>query len=151
MPIANDSGGAGLGRTNYVGVAGVGASSGVGPAGWQGIYCNRSQTTIGQITDGTSHTLMFGEALGGLQAEERLYSFSWMGCGAVTSMGGMDANGVWSPLGGRWYDFGSAHPGMAQFCYADGSVRAIPVQVDIYVFILLSGIADGDLIDASFE
>lgn len=63
----------------------------------------------------------------------------------------MDKDGFWPPLGGRWYDFGSAHPGIAQFCYADGSVRAIPVQVDIYVFILLSGIADGEPVDASFD
>jgi hypothetical protein len=152
VPIANDSGGAGLGRTNYVGVAGLGGTSGRSTVGWQGIYYNRSQTTIAQITDGTSHTLMFGEALGGLQEDGgRPHSFSWMGCGAVPSMGGMDSKGVWSALAGRWYDFGSAHPDVVQFAYADGSVQAVPVQVDIYVFILLSGIADGELVDADFN
>ena len=113
----------GMGRTNYVGVQGF--------IGWermsppfdtrekhQGILSNRSSVTIEQITamDGTSNTLLFGEALGGTEREQ-LYSIAWM-CGGLPTAFGL-------PRDGGWFAFGSRHPGVVQFARADGSVGGI--------------------------
>jgi prepilin-type N-terminal cleavage/methylation domain-containing protein/prepilin-type processing-associated H-X9-DG protein len=118
-----------LGRTNYVGVAGA-AGRGKNPfwSRYEGLLTNRSQNRLTDISDGTSNTLMFGEAMGGLgtgvQAPDTPdgflhYSISWMGGGSVRTRWGMD------PVNPRQESFSSAHPGVVQFCFADGSVRPL--------------------------
>lgn len=129
-----------LGRTNYFGVAGMygrGSNTSLpgtlaGIARFEGIFTNRSQTSIDQITsaDGTSHTLMFGEGTGGSHdggAEKpdskapMQYAASWMGMGALPTGGGLAQHGGPS----FWYQFSSAHEGVVNFCFADGAVRAL--------------------------
>ncbi|MBN2473614.1 MAG: DUF1559 domain-containing protein [Pirellulales bacterium] len=149
----NSAGGDQLGRTNYVGVAGqmgeIGPDSHNNASAynrWKGIYLNRSQTQPRQNAgDGASHTLMIGEALGGLHplnpakpqgAKRRKYSFSWMGCGALPT--------GWGLGGGEYYRFSSRHPGVVQFAFADGSVHAISVKIPFPVYRDLSGMADGN-------
>jgi type II secretory pathway pseudopilin PulG len=55
-----------LAKTNYMGVAGCGAGTHPFYSQFQGIYTNRSQHTLGQLTvlDGTSNTLLYGELAG---------------------------------------------------------------------------------------
>jgi hypothetical protein len=42
--------------------------------------------------------------------------------------------------------FGSYHPGICQFCMADGSVRPLPVTIDLRVLGLLAQRNDGEII-----
>jgi len=155
--VSNGAGGDRFGRTNYVGVSGwmgyVGCSY---YDKYVGIFPNRSRTQIRQIADGTSHTLMFGEAVGGLQLSDsnnphsglqRLYSFSWMGCGALPTRYALyplpELN--WSTGEKPYKVFSSQHPGLVQFCFADGSVDALSTdegELPKEVLYDLSGIKD---------
>jgi prepilin-type N-terminal cleavage/methylation domain-containing protein len=128
-----------LGRTNY---AGVNGSSGIGVNAFinqfMGILCNRSDNTLGQIAvqDGTSNTLMFGEALMSNdprfgQPKIRHYEGCWFGIGSGGTYPGL-ACGAAQGVGGAttpgeppWYCFSSRHPATVQFCFGDGSVRGV--------------------------
>jgi prepilin-type processing-associated H-X9-DG protein len=164
--------GATLGRTNYVGVSGA-AGNGTNPfwSRYEGIFTDRSQTRLTDILDGTSNTLMFGEAMGGfdrvLQPQGLVedtpdgllhYSMSWMGVGAILTCYGMD------PVNSHLQSFSSAHPGVVQFCFADGSVRPLkhgntgsysspfgstPQSSPWWVLQELAGMRDGDSRDRS--
>ena len=77
-----------LGRTNYLGVGGgYGKVDPDDPihqpwTPFAGIYYNNSKTRMAEITDGTSNTLAFGEALGGIHIDgTRDMELSWMGAG----------------------------------------------------------------------
>ena len=181
MPVIPPPKDANLGRTNYVGVAGA-AGHGTIPfwSRYEGIFTNRSQTRLTDISDGTSNTLMYGEATGGLGTIEIYnweagapapsdtpdgllhYSLSWMGVGSMRTCWGMD------PVNPKHASFSSAHPGVVQFCFADGSVRPLkhgntawrsnttaagiistPAESPWWVFQELAGMRDGGLRDPS--
>jgi prepilin-type N-terminal cleavage/methylation domain-containing protein len=112
------------GRTNYVGCGGM-----FGDAfKYAGIYFANSKTTIVGITDGTSNTIAFGETLGGPETGARTYALSWMGAGSLPTYWGLPTPQPTAtpPVpGGDWYTFGSKHPGVVLFGYADGSVRPV--------------------------
>jgi prepilin-type N-terminal cleavage/methylation domain-containing protein/prepilin-type processing-associated H-X9-DG protein len=163
-----------LGRTNYVGVAGLtGRGTNSTWSRYQGLFTNRSRNRLGRIADGASNTLLFGETLGGPwtvehygvpgQPGQRVVFLTWMGAGAFPTLGGLrqgDHDG---------YDFGSRHAGVVHFCFADGSVRplrpgntyleffnttqslAAPDQLpnDWWVYQELAGMSDGGTRDAS--
>ncbi|HMP02227.1 MAG TPA: DUF1559 domain-containing protein [Gemmatales bacterium] len=138
------------GVTNYIGVSGAmgrGNSTSAGayiPVGltagwglWEGVMVNRGQGTLNQLTnlDGTSNTLMLGEAIGGigyypnpayvLTAAEQVASaprqvrYSWMGTGAAGVVLGMPQ------LAPTAFHASSRHPAVVQFCAADGAVRGV--------------------------
>jgi prepilin-type N-terminal cleavage/methylation domain-containing protein len=147
-----------LGRTNYVGVAGT-AARGSHPVytRYEGVFTNRSQNSLHGIPDGTIHTLLFGEVTLGVQNGVQRTAASWMSpaC-ARTHMGLLPNN---PNVGG--YD--SMHPGIVQFCFADGSVRGLkhgssywngtgpfpPESSDWWVFQELAGMRDGGSRDTS--
>ncbi len=125
-----------LGRTNYLGVAGMagrGSKTQVekAPPGltyglYEGVFYNRSDTTLGQLAvqDGSSNTLMFGEALGGMEMKEgempqRLSSFSYL-CGALPTYHGLPPAGQ-----GPWHSFSSRHTRAVNFARGDGSVISV--------------------------
>ncbi len=133
-----------LGRTNYTGVAGAAGDSDSPNfySTWEGILCNRSQNTLGQLAvqDGTSNTLMFGEGLGGPGTGVRLHSWSWFGVGTMGTAYGLgrsnvqnvvdDVPAVGTPptpdwYGAHWYRFSSRHAAGVQFCFGDCSVRTL--------------------------
>jgi hypothetical protein len=120
-----------LGRTNYVGVAGM-FGRGTDPltSPYEGLFTNRSQNSLARVPDGTSYTLLFGEALGGVQDGVRLYDSSWMGHGVSSTARGLhaDHNSSHQP-------FDSMHPGIVQFCLADGHVRGLKKGVAYWDFI----------------
>jgi prepilin-type N-terminal cleavage/methylation domain-containing protein/prepilin-type processing-associated H-X9-DG protein len=127
------------GRTNYTGVAGANGknasksdpnSGGVDLSKYEGIFTNRSTTSLGTIPDGTSNTLMFGEGIGGTaeNGKARDFAWSWMGVGCVATKFGLGQAGP--PYGNglpgtSWSNFSSRHPGGVNFCFADGSVRML--------------------------
>jgi prepilin-type N-terminal cleavage/methylation domain-containing protein len=147
----NGGGGDNLGRSNYVGVPG---SFGSLPSnGWdqfKGCIWNRSRVNIAEFIDGTSNTLMFGEYAGGWGNDAglgltnaHLYSASWAGTGFMPVAWGV------SPLSqnpkGRpeWYQFGSLHPGVVQFCLGDGAVRSVSHTAANLDYRYWSGTQDG--------
>ncbi len=112
-----------LGRTNYFGCAGL-AGRGTSQywSKYEGIFTNRSKTSLGRIPDGTSHTLLLGEAMGGRDNGQHMFVASWFGAGIEPTWGGLPRDGqdpVSPPV------FESKHPGIVQFCFADGSVRSL--------------------------
>jgi hypothetical protein len=140
----------GVGRTNYVGVTGGCGIIGNSWDQWAGVFLNRAQNTLGQITaaDGTSNTLMFGEALGGSRRANGLdTSFAWMGVGVLGVSGGIpaDIGTDTSPM----RKFSSLHPGGVQFCMGDGAVRTIRRDPPAAIIRPLSGIKDGVLVDST--
>lgn len=133
-----------LARTNYLGVAGAGKGTGSWWAQWEGVFTNRSTTKLNQIPDGTSNTLLYGESVGQADYVDRQYianavDISWFGGGALPTAWGLDKGSD-----AYWYQFSSYHPRGVHFALADGSVRLIPFEVDPFVLMQLSGIADGN-------
>ncbi|MCI0361317.1 MAG: DUF1559 domain-containing protein [Planctomycetaceae bacterium] len=134
-------GGLTVGRTNYLGVGGYLSNlkdTASPPANWdhlKGIFGIRTMHNMASVLDGTSNVLMFGEAIGGRVGPRRFFGFSWIGCGfQVTGFG----------LTSKTYEkFSSEHPGIVQFCLADGSVRNINTNIDFTTYVRFSSMADG--------
>jgi prepilin-type N-terminal cleavage/methylation domain-containing protein/prepilin-type processing-associated H-X9-DG protein len=112
-----------LGRTNYTGCAGLaGRGTSLSWARYEGIFTNRSENSLSRIPDGTSNTLLLGEIDGGREDGRRMYLPSWMRAGVTPTWSGLPRDGqdpVVPPI------FDSRHPGVVQFCFADGSVRPL--------------------------
>jgi prepilin-type N-terminal cleavage/methylation domain-containing protein len=81
-----------FGRSNYAGCAGL-AGRGTSQywSKYEGIFTNRSRTTVVQIRDGTSNTLFLGETVGGHQNGQRMYLPTWMGRGVQPTWSGLPA------------------------------------------------------------
>jgi prepilin-type N-terminal cleavage/methylation domain-containing protein/prepilin-type processing-associated H-X9-DG protein len=149
-----DPEGALLALTDYLGCAGEwGDISGDAflESRHRGIFTNRSKTRIADIKDGASKTLLFGEEYGdpynyntGL-VEEYCYGYSWMGCGGMdtTQQGPGTGQGL---TDGVWSAFGSKHPGLVNFCFADGSVHQLQKEISPDVLSALAGMADSDAV-----
>jgi hypothetical protein len=146
MAYFDDDSTSALGLTHYVGSAGY---FGVINIPYfdrcRGVFTNRSRVSIPMITDGSSKTLLFGEAFGNLQYDQTFshltgtalaYGNSWMGCGALPVCFGLGD--------GTWYQFSSLHPGIVPFCYCDGSVHFLPKDTSIDVLQALGGINEGE-------
>jgi prepilin-type N-terminal cleavage/methylation domain-containing protein/prepilin-type processing-associated H-X9-DG protein len=164
-----------IAKTNYAGVAGTfGANA---PAGlnintaaplraaidYEGVMANRSRNQIATIADGASNTLMFGEGRGGRGAGSLNFAWSWMGIGGVPTFRGLA--GANTPSGEspsfQHIRFSSQHPGVANFAFGDGAVRAIKIgscwdasdasrnniKSDWSLFQAMAGKADGQSID----
>ncbi|MCO6455031.1 MAG: DUF1559 domain-containing protein [Pirellulaceae bacterium] len=141
-------GGDTIGRSNYLGCAG-----GLGniPGGWlfyEGIFGNRTKNGFQHVLDGTSSTLFFGEAIGGYRRSGakwvRDYSHCWIGSGVMPVAWGLATNGN----KGGWYQYDSEHPGVVQFCFADGSVHGVSRSVDATTFRHLGAMKDGFVVDS---
>jgi prepilin-type N-terminal cleavage/methylation domain-containing protein len=146
-----------IGRTNYAGVGGSGLGTNPRFSMWQGIYTNRKQLALSQIADGTSNTLMYGEACG--QTYRSTAGFGdlcWFGVGALPTTGGLGQGHE-----AQVTQFSSFHAGIVQFCFADGSVRSLrigatanapptfPPTGDWLVLQQLAGVQDGSSPDTS--
>jgi prepilin-type N-terminal cleavage/methylation domain-containing protein/prepilin-type processing-associated H-X9-DG protein len=145
-----------LGRSNYVGVMGPQGNVPPGDLGhsqwalFTGIYYANSRTKMTDITDGTSNTLAFGEALGGLHINgSRDMELSWMGAGCLATKYGLAP--IYGPQNNDYISlqFQSKHPGVVNFAFADGSVRGISQTADANVFLCASGMADGQVYNPS--
>lgn len=127
------------GPSSYVGCAG-----GMGGLtnSWEyrkGIFSSRSKNNFRDVTDGTSNTLLFGEATAGPD-----FQHSWMASGFMPDAWGFSQA---APFDGNWYQFGSQHVGIVQFALADGSCRSISKNIDFgNVFRWLSAMGDGRVV-----
>jgi prepilin-type N-terminal cleavage/methylation domain-containing protein len=126
-----------LGPTNYLGVAGAMGDLEI-PfyAADKGIFGSRTKFRFRDVTDGTSNTLMFGEATGSAE-----FNFSWISCGIMPEAYGLSNTSVQN-----WYQFESFHTGMIQFALADGAVRAISKNINKDTFRRLTAMQDGQVV-----
>lgn len=136
----------GLGVTNYLAVSGYFGQINR-HASWnqlRGIFGQRSKTNMRDITDGTSNTLMIGEATGDMKSTTTTppnnLNFRWINTPAMVTAWGLDPNGT-NP-----YRFSSLHTGVVQFALADGSVRALSVNLDSTLYQNLAGMGDGKVL-----
>jgi len=168
-----------LGAANYIGNAGyLGTGQGLpdpmGPGmpnaanprgvGWPvevtaaqliGPYYMNSKTTFGDIQDGTSNTIAFGETLAGndARAGARDFRLSWMGAGSMPTRYGiynrppLPTDGSPGYFAGRWYNFSSKHAAVINFGYCDGSVHSIRRGCDYGTWLLAGGMADGQVVN----
>lgn len=133
-----------LGRTNYLGVAGgMGHIPDNSWDRWKGAFYNRSQTRLAEFIDGTSRTLLFGETTGEHTTSDGSVedSHTWIGCGALPAAWGF----VEARHDREFYHYSSEHPGIVQFCLADGAVRGVRTDLHRWDLIHWSGIADSRL------
>jgi prepilin-type N-terminal cleavage/methylation domain-containing protein len=113
-------------------------------------FGENSDTTHGQITDGTSNTFMIGESTVEVANGE---ANCWGYRGWV--MTGVDPNGginVWDVPTGKtaakgilnsWGQAGSMHPGGCLFAYCDGSVRYLNERTPSTILLQISRKSDG--------
>jgi prepilin-type N-terminal cleavage/methylation domain-containing protein len=122
------------GLTNYVPCAGTAGHWAPGTvintitqfyAAREGIFVDEIPVTFGTITDGTSNTLLFGEYVGAFQNGTngpRIRVMSWMGAGGFPTYWSIVD---FSDTTDARFSFGSMHPAVINFAYADGSVHAL--------------------------
>ncbi|MBA4107598.1 MAG: hypothetical protein C0485_17820 [Pirellula sp.] len=162
-----------LGITHYLGVTGVWGSTGQGiqyPAGSGkttddvliGPFTVRSKTRLGQVSDGTSKTMLFGEAPGNsgvnIPDEFNAGTFTgftqanaWAGWGTLPTAMGLNVskeNKNGAMFDTKWSYYGALHSGdVVQFAFVDGSARPLNKNIDDSLFQSLSTIRGEELID----
>jgi prepilin-type N-terminal cleavage/methylation domain-containing protein/prepilin-type processing-associated H-X9-DG protein len=110
---------------------------------YKGIYYNNSKTKVGDVTDGTSNTIAFGETLAGpppSSGTPRDWLVCWAGAGAFPGAWGL------SPIQAfpnEFVNYSSKHPAVVNFAFADGSVHAVSTTIQQPTFWALTGMADG--------
>ncbi len=126
-----------------------------------GLLFLNSQVRYGEIYDGSSHTILIGEML------PYADSLGWASGTRATlrntgtlinAVNALHARGEWrllpeppeaaDPL---WVGgFGSHHPGGAQFCFGDGSVRFLSEAIDPELYQNLGHRADGAMMGRDY-
>lgn len=111
-----------------------------------------SRNTMASVTDGTSNTMLYGEKSAEAGHYNTVGEIEWWevdgqffpGFSTMRSWGkyGLMADNAsvekWTYRAG----FGSAHPAVANFCAVDGSVKAIPMEINALNFYYFGSRAD---------
>jgi hypothetical protein len=137
------------GRSTYVGVSG---GYGEAPSGkkWAGIFRNRKQVGLNQITDGASNTLLYGEHHGGRVGTivvETGVPNAYMGINWMGALGWPVMNGLSTSPESSYNRFNSFHESTVHFARADASVHALSVDIELRSLLRLAGMADGEVLD----
>jgi len=117
------------------------------PAG-SGIYWAwGSDVGINMVTDGTSNTFMAGE-----QIRKITRWNAWVGANAAIGSTAVRLNYKVVPANVEdWphqYTFRSNHPGGANFCMADGSVKFIKTTINFNIYQALSTRGNGEIVSS---
>jgi prepilin-type N-terminal cleavage/methylation domain-containing protein len=140
-----------LGRVNYLGVSGCGTGQAPSLQPYEGVFGCRSKVTLANVTaaDGAAQTLFIGEQSGitdGSGSFSPTVDFNYVGGGCAPTFWGLSSAGA----GAAWFQFSSAHTGIVQFAFGDGSVRALRTgqtatlgSADWYLLQQLAGYKDG--------
>ena len=149
--------------TNYLGCAGrfsntaanVGFTTAAQVAAvdsYKGVFRVNEASKIGEISDGTSNTIAFGEVTGGwtdgFKPTGRLTSFSWSSNALPISRMtfSITAGTPYNNAEKNWLRFSSMHTGLANFALADGSVKSFSTGTDNNIYLSLGGKQDGQVI-----
>jgi prepilin-type N-terminal cleavage/methylation domain-containing protein/prepilin-type processing-associated H-X9-DG protein len=114
----------------------------------RGVLILEKHVSLAQIVDGTSHTLLIGEAPEGIHS-------LWMSVRNVFDQSGLiNAPATYAPQY-VFFDYGqelsSYHPGGAQGLFADGSVRFLDERLDGPTLAALCSRDGGELVDLTFD
>ena len=118
-----------------------------------GVFFMNSRITLGSITDGPSNTLLFGERsrqnLPATTSSEALGGWAWANSYAQEDNTMNTSEPMAGVLMHDLNQFGSQHSGgaIANFAFADGSVRAISKEISIVNYQRLSARNDGTVVD----
>ena len=156
------------GTTHYLAVSGVYGEIGVPKFdAFVGVFSARSRTRIGQILDGTSNTLLFGEGPGTIGTAIRneftreidsgyLHAFNWAGAATAPVSNGLkasDNNGTPNEearYDAHWAFYGSLHPAdVVHFCFADGAVQPLQKSIEKEVLYALASMKAADNVQAA--
>ena len=146
------------------------------PQSEDGVFFTRSRVRMAMITDGASHTLLFGERSHedteydrlSLELDPSYYPLASWGawCSASHEFGSQadvllgsivpinyrvspeSGAANWDPIDFRLCAFGSGHPGGANFALADGSARFIAEDISLEQLQALSTRAGSEVADA---
>jgi prepilin-type N-terminal cleavage/methylation domain-containing protein/prepilin-type processing-associated H-X9-DG protein len=163
------------GLADYAACAGNGNENGVNASGVfvlatstiaNNVLTNwKGSVTLGAITDGTSNTFMMGERIvrystfnagGRGTAEDR--SVYANNANNYRRYAGLSSNNelhvlqlyspdpIWNAQVINNRSFGSRHPGVCQFVFCDGSVKALANSTDVTVLTRLARRADGQVV-----
>jgi prepilin-type N-terminal cleavage/methylation domain-containing protein/prepilin-type processing-associated H-X9-DG protein len=151
------------GRTHYLAVSGLAGEVGIEQIDrYVGVFSVRSKTTIAKVADGTSKTLLFGEAPGTIGQSVKgalsdtvyngsIHAHSWTGSATAPVGESLDPtieNGTpnaSAEYDAHWAYFSGLHPGgNVQFCYADGSVHTLEEGIDRFILRSLASINGGE-------
>ena len=138
------------GRTTYLGMHG---RPDVESNKRQGIYRNRSETKLAEITDGTSNTLAFGESHGGKRTTGLVQGDrTWLWISAPTLTASLSTSSHWK-LGSQnsHFAYNSFHTGIVQFARADGSVFSLSENIDRFEWRRLCAMGDNEVLEGDYR
>jgi len=134
-------------RANYTGVFGT-QPIGRPPLAGDGMFCGNLAIRLGDVTDGTSNTLLLGERATEGGTAPWMGSATWVGAvpGAYQHTARVvgQADRVPNDVLGGFSDFASYHLSGTHFAMVDGSVRKISDEIEQAVFRALATRAAGD-------
>ncbi|MEM7782085.1 MAG: DUF1559 domain-containing protein [Planctomycetota bacterium] len=166
------TGNIGWGRSSYVACAGCLGHTIAGVdthptrrGSFGGIFFSRREHTFGNITDGSSNTIMFGESSKALYSGQFQATFEhvWIGSSGGFTYWGFNHDRKWqeqyaATSNRAIVSFATSHPAVGNFAFGDGSVRTLreglgsksndTANVERQFMWALSGMNDGVTINA---
>ena len=119
--------------------------------GFKGVFRNREAISIEKIRDGSSNVVMMGESLGfiddlpGQGFQNMRHSLVTGGAAIMRpDLFGQGLDLFSTPQFGQEIQFGSAHPGIVNFLFCDGSCGQISYTVDERVLMRVGAREDGE-------